>query len=300
MKKKNILITGANGLLGRYLVEILSQKHIVFAIVRNKKKLQFKLNKNISVLEMDLNKINTKVLPSKIDTIYYLAQSNQYKKFPKGIDDMIFINVYVPNILAKWATKNKVKKFIYASSGGVYGGSTYPLKESSQVQADTNLGFYLNTKISGEMLLKNYLNKFMSIIIIRPFFIYGLGQKKDRLFPQLISNIKNNKEINIDGKDGIKLNPIYATDAAKALANILNVKNIFTINIAGDQTLTLRELLFMIGDELGKKPIIKNNKYTKNGLVADTKLMREKLFIPKVDLKTGINKMLNKFINDKY
>ena len=56
----------------------------------------------------------------------------------------------------------------------------------------------------------------------------------------------------------------------------------------------------MIGDELGKKPIIKNNKYTKNGLVADTKLMREKLFIPKVDLKTGINKMLNKFINDKY
>jgi hypothetical protein len=39
---------------------------------------------------------------------------------------------------------------------------------------------------------------------------------------------------------------------------------------------------------------------SENGLVADTKLMREKLFIPKVDLKTGINKMLNKFINDKY
>ena len=297
--KKNILITGANGLLGRYLVEVLSQKYNVFAVVRNKKKLQFKLNKNISVLQMDLSKINLNILPSKIFAIYYLAQSNQYKKFPKGVNDMISINVHAPIILAKWAMENKVKKFIYASSGGVYGGSKYPLKEVSQVHPNENLGFYLNSKISAEILLKNYLNKFMSTIIIRPFFMYGLGQKKDRLFPQLISNIKNNKEIRIDGKNGINLNPIYVTDAANALANILDIKNIFIINIAGDQTLTLRELSLMIGDQLGKKPIIKNNKHFKNGLVADIKLMRKKLFIPKVDLKTGINKMLIRFNNDK-
>ena len=300
MKKKNILIAGANGLLGKSLVEILSQKNNVFAIVRSKKKLNFKLNKNISVIEMNLCKINTKILPKKIDAIYYLAQSNQYKKFPKGIDDVILINIFAPNILAKWAIKNKVKKFIYASSGGVYGSSKNPLKESLHIQADKNLGFYLSTKISAEILLKNYINKFTSVIIIRPFFIYGIGQKKNRLFSQLISNIKNNKEIKIDGKNGIKLNPIYATDAAKALANILNVKSIFTINIAGTQTLTLRELIFMIGDKLGKKPIIKSIKHIKKGLVADTKLMRKKLFIPKVNLETGINKMLNKFINDKY
>ena len=299
MKKKNILITGANGLLGRYLVEVLSQKYNVFAIVRHKNKLQFKLNKNISVLQMDLSKINLNILPSKIYAIYYLAQSNQYKKFPKGVNDMISINVHAPIILAKWAMENKVKKFIYASSGGVYGGSKYPLKEFFDIRPDKNLGFYLNSKISAEILLKNYLNKFMSTIIIRPFFVYGLGQKKDRLFPQLISNIKNNKKITIDGKNGIKLNPIYVTDAAKALANILKIKNIFTINIAGDQTLTLRELLFMIGDQLGKKPVINNNKHFKNGLVADNKIMRKKLIIPKVDLKTGINKMLNKFIDDK-
>lgn len=285
--------------MGRYLVEVLSQKNNVFAIVKNKKKLHFKLNKNISVLEMDLSKINSKILPSKVYAIYYLAQSNQYKKFPKGVDDMIAINVYAPNILANWAIKNKVKKFIYASSGGVYGGSKYLLKESFSVHPNENLGFYLNSKISAEILLKNYTNKFMSIIIIRPFFVYGPGQKKDRLFPQLISNIKNNRAITIEGKNGIKLNPIYVTDAARAMANILNVKNILIINIAGDQILTFRELLFMIGDQLGKNPIIKNNQHFKNGLVADTKLMKKKIFIPKVDLKTGINNMLNRFINDK-
>ena len=89
MKKNNILITGANGLLGRYLVELLSKKHRVFAVVKNKKKLQFKLNKNISVLEMDLSNIDIKILPSKVDVIYYLAHSNHYKNFPEGVEDMI-------------------------------------------------------------------------------------------------------------------------------------------------------------------------------------------------------------------
>ena len=37
----NILVTGANGLLGRYLVELLSNYHKVFAIVKDKEKLNF-------------------------------------------------------------------------------------------------------------------------------------------------------------------------------------------------------------------------------------------------------------------
>lgn len=58
----NILVTGANGLLGRYLVELLSKKHKVFAIVKDKEKLNFELNENISVLEIDLSKIDIEEL----------------------------------------------------------------------------------------------------------------------------------------------------------------------------------------------------------------------------------------------
>ena len=55
---KKILITGANGLLGRNLVELLSKKYKVYALVQDKKKIKFKINKNISILEIDLANIN--------------------------------------------------------------------------------------------------------------------------------------------------------------------------------------------------------------------------------------------------
>ena len=292
--KKKILIVGANGLLGRSLVETLSQKQTVFALSKDKKKIQFKINKNISVLEMDLSNIDTKKLPSKVDVIYYLAQSNQHKEFPKGADDMIDINILAPNILAKWGIKNGVKKFIYASSGGVYNNSNNPFKESFNVNTNENLGFYLNSKLSAEILLKNYSDFFETFIIIRPFFIYGIGQKKNMLIPRIISDVKNSREIKISVKNGIKINPIYVTDAANAIANILNInKKSMIINIGGNQIISLKELILMIGDELSKKPTIKSNGYIQNDLIGDVALMRKKLFKPKIDLKTGIKMTIN-------
>ena len=56
--------------------------------------------------------------------------------------------------------------------------------------------------------------------------------------------------------------------------------------------ISLRSLISMIGAELKKKPIIKNNKFIQNGLLGDTTYMRAKLFKPKIDLKTGIKKMI--------
>jgi UDP-glucose 4-epimerase len=284
----NILVTGANGLLGRYLVELLSKQHKVFALVKKKNKLNFKLNKNISVLEIDLSYIDTKILPKKIDTIYNLAQSNRFNDFPQGADDMVSINILAANILAKWGVKNGVKKFIYASSGGVYGGSNIPFKETFNINVNKNLSFYLNSKLSAEMLLKNYLNLFETFTIIRPFFIYGPGQNEIMLIQRLIASIKNNTEITLIGKNGIKMNPIYVTDAANAVANILNINESMIINIGGDQIVSLKALILMIGTELAKKPIIKNYDYAQNNLIGDITLMKKKLFKPNIDLKAGI------------
>ena len=112
------------------------------------------------------------------------------------------------------------------------------------------------------------------------------------LISRLISSIKNDKEIYINGKYGIRINPIYITDAANAVAKILNIQNISTINIAGDQILSLKRLISIIGKELNKQPKIRNNRTSKYGLIADNSLMRTKLIKPKVDIKTGINMMI--------
>jgi len=288
----NILVTGANGLLGRHLVEFLSNYHKVFAIVKDKEKLNFELNDNISAIEIDLALINTELFPKNIDVMYYLAQSNRFRDFPDGVDDMLSINVVAPNILAKWAVKSGVKKFIYASSGGVYTNPNKPVKEFFDINANEKLGFYLNSKLSAEMLLKNYASLFETFAIIRPFFMYGVGQNETMLIPRLISSVQNEKEIILNGENGIKINPIYATDASQAVANILDLSGEYIINIAGDEVVSLRELCIKIGEAVDKEPVFKINDVAQNDLVADIEMMKEKLIEARIDLKSGIKKMV--------
>ncbi len=115
----NILILGANGFLGRNLVNLLSENHKVYALVRNSKNCYFRLNHNVSVIEHNLSDLTLPKLPDDIDVIFYLAQSRRFREFPDGVDDMMAVNIYAPVSLAKWAISNKVKTFAYASSGGV-------------------------------------------------------------------------------------------------------------------------------------------------------------------------------------
>ena len=60
-------------------------------------------------------------LPTKIDVIYHLAQSDKFRDFPAGAPDVFQVNINSTAKLLDYAKKTGVKSFIYASSGGVYG-----------------------------------------------------------------------------------------------------------------------------------------------------------------------------------
>ena len=78
----NIMIIGANGLLGMYLVDILKDNTNLFAVVKNKNKIKFEDNK-VNVVEIDLANFNVDTLPKSIDVVFYLAQSNRFREFPE-------------------------------------------------------------------------------------------------------------------------------------------------------------------------------------------------------------------------
>ena len=52
----SILVTGASGVVGKDLINLLSTKYFVIATYRSKKKPYFKKNKNIKLLKMNLKK----------------------------------------------------------------------------------------------------------------------------------------------------------------------------------------------------------------------------------------------------
>lgn len=289
----NILITGANGLLGRNLVEFFSKTNKVYALIKNKEKISFKMNENIVLLELDLYDLNTEFLPKEIDAIYYLAQSNYFRDFPNSAKDMFEINIYSPLKLCAWAIENNVKKFIYASSGGVYTNPNKPVKEFFDINANEKQGFYLNSKLSAEILLKNYIDYFETFVIIRPFFMYGINQNETMLIPRLINSVKESKEIFINGKSGIKINPIYIDDAVKCVSNILKLKGDYIINIAGKEVMSLKEIVEVISKIVDKKPNVKYIKNSQQNLVADIEMMNKYLGEPTVTIEKGIKKMVS-------
>jgi uncharacterized protein YbjT (DUF2867 family) len=84
----NILLTGANGYIGkRLLSNLIEQGHHVYCCVRDKNRFTppTSVRNNITVLELDLTDKNSlDVIPIEIDAAYYLvhsmSSSNDYKK----------------------------------------------------------------------------------------------------------------------------------------------------------------------------------------------------------------------------
>lgn len=282
----NILVTGANGLLGKSLLEKLSIEHKIFAVVGKNSVLRCK--KNITVLRIDLSNLDIDKLPSNIDVIYYLAQSNHFREFPDKATDMLSINVYTPVTLASWGKENGVKKFIYTSSGGVYKSPTKPVQEIFDINANEKNGFYLDSKLCAEILLRNFADFFETFVIVRPFFMYGPEQNRGMLIPRLMDNIINENEIILTFDKGIKINPIFIDDAASAMEKLLTLEGEHIFNLAGSQIVSLGELSDLIGEVVDKTPVYKVLENTQPNLVADISKMKEKLCTPKVTLKEGL------------
>jgi len=293
----NILITGAAGLLGQNLVALLSEEHIVYALIRDGEELICK-NENIKIIRSDLYSFNSDILPTDINVIYYLAQSRRFREFPGGVFDMFEINIYSPLKCIEWAVKNGVKKFFYASSGGVYRNPTRPVKEFFDIVVNEKNGFYIDSKLCGEILLKNFSSYFETFTILRPFFMFGPGQNRSMLIPRLIMNIKNGNEIIINNKEGIKINPIYIEDAAKAFGKLIDLEGEYIFNIAGNEIVNIKELANLISNIADCKPVFKYVDKKQFDLVADIELMKKMLHIPEISLMDGLQKTYKSLLED--
>ena len=289
-----IAIAGAGGFLGKRLARYLAATgHEVIAIMRRDPPAEdqsYFHAPGITVLKIDLTSLHTRALPRNVDAIYCLAQSSHFRDFPNMAEDILSVNVTANMKLLQWAMDNKVKRFIFASSGGVYGGRHGgEWQESDPLFVDAPMGFYLGTKLCAEILLQNCRQFFDAMVILRPFFIYGPGQRKDMLIARLVESVKREQPIFLQGRDGLRLNPIYVDDAVAAFARALDLAGWHVINLAGPSTVTLREIGEKIGARLGKKPVFEIRGGVPVDYIGATAAARSKLGIRHTSLDEGLN-----------
>ena len=246
----NVLLTGASGFLGKkYLKSISNENFKIYAIVR--KKFEFK-QKNLELIIADLsNESWIKSVPEiEFDYVIYLAQSNLYRDFPNSSVDLIDVNVKSVIALAKWSISRNVKKFLFASTGNIYGSKNRINYESTIPEPDT---FYGISKYSCELLLKPF-STYFDILILRIFGLYGPGQK-DALLPSIINKVLNEEKISLAKNIGVKYNPIFVSDCAKIINHLINKKDLSSfevINIGGDEIIDIKRICDISSNIIGK------------------------------------------------
>lgn len=296
---KKILITGVSGLIGSNLIDPITKSCFVYGISRNSKIQMSSLDK-MEHIKIDLTEnwgINA--LPGQIDGVIHLAQSDHFRDFPDFSESIFRVNTLSTIRLLDYARRAGASTFVLASSGGVYGYGENEFTEESEITSRGNLGFYLGTKLCSEVMAENYAG-FMNIIILRFFFVYGPGQRQSMLIPRLVRSVIEGKEITLQGEDGIKLNPIYITDAVNAIIQTLNLTGIHKINIGGPEVLSLREIGNLIGSALNKTPIFSvQADFKPRHLIGDISKMALLLKSPSIHLKEGITQVIYDFRNNE-
>ena len=165
---------------GSHLVDTLAPDHDVSAIVR-------------SPTGRDVDGVNWLVrnlavpgftggLPGDVGTVVHLAQSDRFRDFPPGADDVFRVNVASTAELLHWAQATGARRVIIASSGGIYGHGTKGFPEEDQFIGSRQLGFYLASKHAAEVLAEAY-GSLLTVIVLRFFFVYGPGQNPSMSFP---------------------------------------------------------------------------------------------------------------------
>ena len=166
----NILVTGANGFVGRALCEHLSRQGLkAYGLLR---KTQEGLNvKNQFIVKDFINHSDWGSILKGIDGVVHTAGLAHAKGRPDK--DYYDINTEITKKLALECVKHKVKRFVYISSISVYGisSSREIITHSTPHNPSTPYG---HSKLLSEIFLqKLYEKDALDTVIIRPPLIYG-------------------------------------------------------------------------------------------------------------------------------
>jgi len=244
-----ILITGANGFTGSYLIKHLIKKgYEVRALVRKNAKLDSIRNLPISFAYADLTyEMPLEDVLKDIDIVYHLAAAYRIENVPKRY--FWDVNVRGTARILEASKRAGIKRFVHCSTVGVQGKiQNPPAKEEDPYNPGD---YYQESKVEGEKLAIDFFKtENLPGTVVRPVGIYGPG---DLRFLKLFKYINNGK-FRMIGNGKVLYHLTYVEDLVRGIVLAGEKEEalgeIFTI--AGEEYLTLNDLIEKIANILNK------------------------------------------------
>ncbi|NFS65701.1 NAD-dependent epimerase/dehydratase family protein [Clostridium botulinum] len=237
---KSFFITGANGFLARYMVEVLvylneyvlNEKCKIIALCRNKADayIKFKEYINREYFNLIFQRVEDKIEYSdNVDYIIHAASRANTKEFGINPVGVLSANVIGTYRLLEYAKTKDIISFLFFSSGAVYGNANEAkefIKETQFYSLDPLdiRSCYAESKRMGENMCFSYYKQFnIPTKIIRISHTYGPGinLKDGRVFSDFVNSILNNEDLVIKSDGKAKRPFCYISDAIIAFFLVL-------------------------------------------------------------------------------
>ena len=304
----NIMITGATGLIGSCIVDVLLASNFyygksfkIFALGRNREKLaiRFGEDENLNFVVRD---VTESIGIDDLDFIIHTASNADPRSYALYPAETILTNILGAKSVLDYC-KNKKTRVLFTSTFEVYGKleqDFYAEDEYGIIDLNMIRSCYPESKRTAEMLFKSYADEYgVDCVIARLSSIYGPTMKDDdsKAHAQFIKNGIAGEDIVLKSKGTQKRTYCYVMDAVSGLLAVLfNGKSGEAYNVANENSIaTIADVAHAVADYAGTKVIfdlpdeIESKGFSKP---QNCVLINEKIkslgWSGRYDLKTGI------------
>lgn len=327
LKNRSILITGASGMVGSFLIDVIMYRNMNFgdncciiAVSRNNENMKLRFRKylghnTLMFFQKDINKTINELFES-VDYVFHAASNTHPVAYASDPIGTIATNIIGLSNLLEFALDHNTNRFIFASTVEVYGENRGDVEKFSEdycgyINCNTMRAGYPESKRAGEALCQAYIKqKGLDVVIPRLSRIYGptMLSSDTKAISQFIKRGVQGKNIVLKSKGSQLYSYSYVADAVSGVLAVLFYGQCGeAYNIADEKSdITLKDLSELIANISGTNVVFELPEKTESeGYSNATKAILEATKLKKLgwksqyDISEGIRRTISILSNSK-